>query len=355
MNDIRFLRRLALGISLGSVAIGAACGDSKSDDASTPAGTGDGVNAPTTGNGSLQPMPGGTSGTGTNEGSPGSVALDPNRDPTEPINLVNSGAVECGGDGDFCVAPNLTCCNGPMNAQSCAADASQCPDGTVSTEACSSGASCSGTQVCCRIGGGGGGGGGQPVTTTCEASCAAGAAQLCLDDAECGADNVCNNGVCVPAPCTATSCATGELCCRGQGGGQGNAPACVAADAAGLCPANRRQVCDDATTCPADNTCAPIGGMGGGNALVCTPPACTPTSCEAGQVCCVGGGINTPTCSVASDTGACNGNSRLLCATDADCAASPGTVCITNPNGNGGVLSCRVPPPPAADAGVDAG
>jgi hypothetical protein len=355
MIDKRFLRRLALGISFGSLAIAAACGDSKSDDA-TPAGTGNGVNAPTTGNGSLQPTPGGTSGAGTNEGSPGNVALDPNRDPTEPINLVNSGAVACGGGGDFCVAPNLTCCTGPMNAQSCAADAAQCPDGTVSTLACSSSASCTGAQVCCRVGGGGGGGGGQPVTTTCEASCAAGAAQLCLDDAECGADNICNNGVCVPAPCTATSCATGELCCRGQGGGQGNAPACVAADAAGLCPANRRQVCDDATTCPADNTCAPIGGMGGGNALVCTPPACTPTSCDAGQVCCVGGGINTPTCSVASDTGACNGNARLFCATDADCAASPGTVCITNPNGFGGGLSCRLPPPPpTADAGVDAG
>jgi hypothetical protein len=97
------------------------------------------------------------------------------------------------------------------------------------------------------------------------------------------------------------------------------------------------------------------GGFGGGGALVCTEPPCTPTSCEAGQVCCVGGGIGTPTCSAASDTGECGGNSRLVCATDADCAPSAGTQCLPNPFGGGGQLSCRVPPPVVADAGVDAG
>jgi hypothetical protein len=359
MKNIRFLRSLLFGSSLAAVAIASACGDSKSDDTNTaPSANGNGAAPPSTGTGSLQPNPSGASGSGTSEGNPISVTLDPTRDPSEPVNLIESGAVGCGGGGDFCVAPNSTCCSGPMNAFSCAADASQCPADTVSTAACSSSTSCAAGQVCCRVGGGGGGGGGgNPVTTTCEAACGGGAVQLCLDDAQCGGDNICTNGVCVPAPCTATSCATGEMCCRGMGGGQGAAPACVAPGADGLCPMNRRQVCDDATQCPADNTCAPIGGGGGGGAaLVCTPPACTPTSCAAGQVCCVGGGLNQPTCAAASATGACNGNSRLFCASDVECAPSPGTQCLPNPNGGGnGALSCRQPPQPVADAGVDAG
>lgn len=350
-----------------------ACGSSEDDD--TASGAAPGSGGPTTGENSLQPAPGAAGGGsgGTVEGNPGNIALDPNRDPSEPINLLASGAVACGGGGDFCVAPNLTCCSGPMNAFSCAANAEQCPEGTASRVSCSSSASCEAGQVCCRVGGGGGGGfggGNNPVTASCEASCEAGAAQVCLGDAECGADNVCNNGVCAPAPCTATSCGAGELCCRGNGGGPGAAPACVAPGADGLCPDNRRQVCEDAAQCPADNTCAPLfgggggggpggggpGGGGPGGALVCTPPPCTPTSCDAGEVCCVGGGVITPTCAAASDTSECPGNSRLVCITDAECAPTAGTECLPNPNGGGGVLSCRVPPPPpAADAGVDAG
>jgi hypothetical protein len=372
MINRSYVRRLSFGLSFSALAVVLACGNSEDDDAGAAPGAG----GPTTGSGSLQPSAGaagsGTGAGGTAEGNPGNIPLDPTRDPSEPVNLADSGAVACGGGGDFCVAPNLTCCSGPMNAFSCAADAAQCPDGTVSTAACSSSASCADAQVCCRVGGGGGGGfggGNNPTTTTCETSCADGAAQLCLNDAECGADNFCNNGVCAPVPCTATSCGAGELCCRGNGGGPGAAPACAAPGADGLCPDDRRQVCDDATQCPADNTCAPLfgggggggmggggGGMGAGGGLVCTPPPCTPTSCEAGEVCCVGGGINNPTCSAASDTSECPGNSRLVCITDAECAPTAGTECLPNPNGGGGVLSCRVPPPPpAADAGVDAG
>ncbi|HTV25857.1 MAG TPA: hypothetical protein VMG12_44475 [Polyangiaceae bacterium] len=361
MKHQTFLRRLSLGLSLAGVAIAIACG---SDGDDTPAAASSSAGAPSTGGGSLQPSPagGGQGPIGTSEGNPGTIALDPNRDPSAPINLLASGAVECGPGDSYCVAPNLTCCAGPMNAFSCAADAAQCPDGTTSSTACSSAASCAAGQVCCRTGGGGGPGGNAP-TTTCEASCGDGTQQVCLDDGECGADNVCTNGTCAPAPCTATSCGAGELCCRGQGGGgQGAAPACVAAAADGLCPDNRRQVCTDDAQCPAGNTCAPLFGGGGGGggggmggALVCTPPACTPDSCEAGQVCCVGGGIGTPTCSAASDTGACPGNSRLVCTTDAECAPSPGTECLPNPFGGGAQLSCRVPPPVAADAGVDAG
>jgi hypothetical protein len=362
MNNRSFIRRLGFGLGGLALAVSLACGSSEDDAAASGAGAATG--APTTGNGSLQPAPGAAGGgSSTTEGNPGNIALDPNRDPTEPINLVASGAVACGGGGDFCVAPNLTCCSGAMNAFSCAADAAQCPEGTVSTAACSSSVSCGAAQVCCRVGGGGGfGGGNGPVTTTCEASCADGAAQLCLNDAECGAGNLCTNGVCAPEPCTATSCGAGELCCRGNGGGGGAAPACVAPDAGGLCPDGRRQVCEDAAQCPADNTCDPLfggggGGMGAGGALVCTPPPCTPTSCAEGSVCCVGGGINNPTCLAASDTGECTGNSRLLCITDAECAPTAGSQCLPNPNGGGGgVLSCRQPPPPpVGDAGVDAG
>jgi hypothetical protein len=359
MKTNRFFR-LTLASSYTALAIAMACGNSESDDTTANA---DG-SSPTTGGGSLQPGPGGTA-TGNTEGNPGNIALDPNRDPSEPINLIASGAVACGANGDFCVAPAGTCCVGPMNAFSCAADAAQCPADSTSSQACSSSVSCGTGQVCCRAAAAGGGGGGfANAITTCETSCVAGTAQLCLEDAECGADNICNNGVCAPAPCTATSCATGELCCRGQGGGgggQGNAPACVAPGADGLCPANRRQVCDDDTQCPAGNTCAPLFGGGGGGAaaaaLVCTAPPCTPTSCATGQVCCVGGGVNNPTCATASDTAACPGNQRLVCLTDAECAPTPGTECLPNPGGGGnGVLSCRQPPPPPpADAGVDAG
>jgi hypothetical protein len=361
MKHDTFLRRFATGLSFGVVGIAIACSSDDDEPAANPSAAG----APSTESGSLQPAPGtaGAGPIGTTEGNPAVIALDPDRDPSAPIDLIASGAVACGpGGNSYCVAPNLTCCAGPMNAFTCAADVAQCPDGTLSTTACSSAASCSAGQVCCRTGGGGGGGlgGGNPVTTTCEASCADGTQQICVDDAECGVDNVCNNGVCAPAPCTATSCAAGELCCRGQGGGPNNAPACVAPADDGLCPDNRRQVCDDDTQCPEGNTCAPLfgggggGGGGGGAQLVCTPPPCTPTSCDAGQVCCVGGGIGAPTCSVASDTGACQGNSRLVCITDADCAPTPGTQCLPNPNGGGGgQLSCRVPPPPPGDAGVD--
>jgi hypothetical protein len=300
------------------------------------------------------------------EGNPGNIQLDPNRDQTVPINLVASGAVQCGGAGNYCVAPNLTCCTsagmaGMMNSFSCAPNADACPAGTTSSTACSSAASCSTGQVCCRTGGGGNGGG---ATSTCEAACPMGSAQVCLDDAECGAGNQCNgNGTCGPVACTATSCGTGELCCRNQGGGGGNnVAACVAPGADSLCPNNQRQVCTTDADCPATFTCTPLGGGGGGGGgggvSLCQPPPCTTTSCAMGQVCCVGGQVGgNPTCS-AANAGVCPGNSRLLCVTDADCAPAAGTLCLPNPGGGGnGQLSCRVPPPPpAADAGAgDAG
>jgi hypothetical protein len=363
MKYFRNLVRASVGIIFASAWLGAACGGEKESEpangAAAPGGT-----AGTTATGSLQPGAAGNGNAGTNgattEGPPAVVGLDPNRDATTPVNLGQTGAVPCGGGGNFCVAPNATCCTVPgagggmgnnNNTFSCAASAADCPADATSTASCSSQLSCGSGQSCCRVDNASGNG----TAATCESSCAAGADQLCNDDAECGAGNVCNNNnVCGPAPCTADSCGAGELCCRGMGGGA-NAPACAVPGADGSCPDGRRQVCADATSCPTGDTCSPLGGGNGGGGLVCTPPPCTPTSCAAGQVCCVGGGIATPTCSAASATGECNGMSRLVCITDADCAPSPGRECLLNPNG-GGSLSCRVPPPPVSDAGVaDAG
>jgi len=245
------------------------------------------------------------------------------------------------------------------NSFSCAADVASCPAGTVSAAACSSSVSCGAGEVCCRTPNpppaGAMGGGNNGTTAACAAACEAGDTQLCLDDAECGEGNICNlnnngTGTCVPAPCTASSCAAGEICCRGNGGGQGAAPACVA-PAAGSCPAGRQQVCDTAADCPADSgdTCEAPGGNGGGGVLVCTPPPCTPGSCTGtDQLCCVGGGGGgNPLCvaSVApvapATTATCPNNQRQFCAVDTDCTALPGTVCLAG--ANGGQLSCRPP------------
>jgi len=353
-----------LALLVGNNVIG--CGDSSSDTPETgvatnnPGGAASGSNNNSSNGGGSS-----TSGTPNTEGNPNNIALDPNRDQSTPINLVASGAVQCGGQGNYCIAPNLTCCAsaggmGMAATFSCAQDAAACPAGTAQTTSCSSQASCGSGQVCCRTGGGGGMGGGAQ-TTSCAASCATGSVQVCVNDAECGAGNQCNgNGTCGPVACTATSCTGGQICCRaagGGGGGGGAQPACVA-PTGGLCPNNQRQVCATDADCPTGNTCAPLGGGGGGGGnanLVCTPPPCTTTSCATGQVCCVGGQVgNNPTCAAANN-GACPNNSRLLCTTDADCAAAAGTLCSPAPNGGMGPLSCRVPPPPVTDAGADAG
>src|SRR5688572_22684568 len=282
-----------LALLVGNHVVG--CGDSSSSSPSTTTNS----NQPgQSGNGSTNGAANGSSNTPSatpgGEGTPGNIALDPNRDPSQPINLVASGAVECGGDGNYCAAPSGTCCitagmgNGMMGggmmgggaAFSCAASPEACPDTATFRQECSSQASCGSGEVCCRAGGGGGGpgGGGFGGNTTCESACAMGSVQVCLEDAECGAGNQCNgNGTCGPIPCTSTSCAGGQICCRGQGGGAQNQ--CAAADAAGACPNNQRKVCATAADCPEDFTCSPAGGfggggggMGGGGVLVCTPP-----------------------------------------------------------------------------------
>jgi hypothetical protein len=336
------------------------CGDSSTD--SPDPSTGNNNPAPNNGSPSSSSTGGSssTSGTPNTESTPNAIPLDPNRDQTVPINLLASGAVQCGGGDNYCVQPNRTCCTVGMGGDamnSCAPNAAACPAGTTSSASCSSQASCGTGQVCCRTGGGGGDMG--PATSTCAASCPMGSVQVCLEDEECGAGNQCNNNeTCGPIPCTATSCGGGELCCRNQGGGGGNnVAACVAPGGDGLCPNNQRQVCTTDAGCPATFTCTPQGGGGGGGGvMLCIPPPCTTTSCMGGQVCCVGGQVGgNPTCS-AANAGACPGNSRLLCVTDADCAPTAGTLCLLNPNNGMGPLSCRVPPPPPADAGAgDAG
>lgn len=370
-SQLSFGTFAALAWLAGSHVLG--CSDSSSSSPSTSiSGNQPGAQSPgapgSAGSGSGSGSAAAPGATPAGEGTPGNIALDPNRDPSQPIDLVASGAVQCGGAGTYCVAPAGTCCitagmpgamMGGGNTFSCAAAAESCPDGTTLRQECSSQQSCGGGEVCCRAGGAGFGGGafgGGGGNTSCESACPMGSVQVCLEDAECGEGNQCNgNGTCGPIPCTSTSCGDGQICCRGQGGGAQNQ--CAAPAAAGACPNNQRKVCASAADCPADFTCSPAGGFGGGGGggvLVCTPPACTLTSCGEGQVCCVGGQVGgTPACSAASDTGACPGNSRLLCEGDGDCAAAPGTLCLPPPNGGMGALSCRVPPPPPGDAGVE--
>jgi hypothetical protein len=349
MKNSRILFRISF-VTFASALLASACGESKSDPAVAAAagasGRGGSGNTSIGSSGAGAP---GTSGT-TNEGNPGNVSLvDPNRDMSIPINLAESGAVSCGGGGDFCIPPSLTCCTsgapGGMNTFSCASAASACPDGTVTSADCSSELSCGAGQICCQVDNDEGG-----TTASCETACADGADQLCVEDDECAGGGVCNNGTCGPPACTADSCATGELCCRQGGGFNAAAPACVTGAA---CPGGSQQVCADATDCPAENTCAAVG-FGQNNVLVCTPPPCTPTSCGAGQECCVGAQLGgNPTCAPSDPaTAVCPGNSRVVCITDTECEVVPGTACLLNPQG-GGSLSCRVPPPVlVGDAGV---
>ncbi len=357
MKHSRFILRLSLGL-VGSAAPIFACGDSESSDAMNAAGASGSTNSPTgNGNTSGSSGSGATSGNPNTEGNPGTVSLDPNRDPTVPVNLIESGAVNCGGGGDFCVAPSLVCCVAGGGMFSCAPTAEACPEGTTSSAACSSSVSCGSGQVCCSTGGGFGGPGGGDATTTCETSCADGADQLCLEDSECADGGACNNGTCGPAACTTASCGTGELCCRPLGGGGGAVPACAAPGTDGACPLGQREVCEQDGDCPEGNTCDPLFGGGGGGVTLCTPPPCTPGNCPEGQACCVGGGLGgTPVCAPAIESGGCQGTSRLACVTDTECAPTPDTECLLGPNGMG-ALSCREPPDPpvAGDAGAPDG
>lgn len=371
------LVRLCSEVSIAAVVVAfwvTGCGSSGKSDGGVPAtSSSTNPNAPATD--AMNGAAAGSDGT-NNEGGPGgnlplggNAATNGDMAANAPVSPVASGAVACGGAGTFCSSPTQTCCTVPGaggmgmgnggNTFSCAADVASCPAGTLSAASCSSSASCGAGEACCRTPNpppaGAMGGGNNGTTAACAAACAAGDTQLCLDDAECGAGNICNlgnngTGTCGPAPCTASSCAAGEICCRGNGGGQGAAPACVA-PTDGSCPAGRQQVCDTAADCPAGSgdTCEAPFGNGGGGVLVCTPPPCTPGSCAgADELCCVGGGGGgNPLCvaSVApvapATTVTCPNNQRQFCAVDADCTAVPGTVCLAG--ANGGQLSCRPP------------
>jgi hypothetical protein len=364
--------RLCSGVSISTllfVCFASACGGSSNN------GNGGAAAMSTNPN-----LPGGSAANGS-AGASGKTNPDGTSAPTSPV---TSGSVPCGATGTFCQKPTPTCCTVPgaqggmgmgaaANTFSCAADAMSCPVGTTTVTSCSSAASCGGGEVCCRTPNpapaGAMGNRNNGTTAACATSCAMGDTQLCLGDEECGKGNICNignngTGTCGPAPCTASSCPSGEICCTGGGGngrGGGGIAACVA-PTAGLCPAGRQQICATAADCTGGSgeTCVAPGGNGGGNAgganagagnaagvLVCVAPACTPGSCSvAGQLCCTGGGNPACAASVAPTAPAtsplCPNNSRLFCAVDADCASVPGTACL--PGGNGGQLSCRVPP-----------
>jgi hypothetical protein len=175
---------------------------------------------------------------------------------------------------------------------------------------------CTAPQVCC-VGGGGGGGGMRTF------SCAANATS-------------CPTRTAAVACTTSQSCGMGQVCCY-LGGGGASISQCMAS-----CPAGAREVCMSPADCSvAGSMCsAQTGGVYGFR--TCRPPACTSTSCMAGELCCVAGG-GTPTCQMGT---ACAMGDRQVCATNADCpAATP--VCRGGPP-----LTCRTPP---MDGGTEAG
>jgi hypothetical protein len=242
--------------------------------------------------------------------------------------------------------------------------------------------SCATGEICCRGNGGGGGGGVAACVAPTGGLCPNGRQQVCDTAADCPADSgdtcVAAGGgagggvlVCTAPPCTPGSCTgAGQLCCVGGGGGNATCQASVAPVAPATnatCPNNARQFCALDADCTAiPGTVCLAGGNGG--QLSCRPPVCTPGSCAAGDLCCVGqGGGALPTCvtpaapaagAVAACPGSNANNSRLVCATDADCAsvltAVPGATCNVGPNAAATLLTCRVPPPPVV-VGADAG
>jgi hypothetical protein len=168
---------------------------------------------------------------------------------------------------------------------------------------------CTAPQVCC-VGGGG-------MRTF---SCAANATSCPMRTA-------------AVACMTSQSCGMGQVCCY-LGSGT-SISQCMAS-----CPTGARQVCMSPADCPVTGSMCSSQSGGVYGFSTCRPPACTPTSCTAGELCCTAGG-GTPTCQMGT---ACPMGDRQVCASNADCpAATP--VCRGGPP-----TTCRAP----ADGGTDA-
>jgi Cys-rich repeat protein len=336
--------RILFAASIG-VALAAACGGSSTG----PSGSAGGGGSSSSGAGSGSSSGSGSGGAGTGSGSGAGTSSG--------VLVTDSGAiaptgVPCGNTANnlqiYCVGSQVCCTTivppeagrGPALAdQNCVADQSACPTGGI-VMACMGSINCPDKMCCLEPGDGGAMGGGGVASSFCESACSATGVQICLTDTDCPTGQTCtgNRGgftTCAVPPCTGpASCAAGQVCCTGVGGG-GRANSCQA-----TCPMGSMQVCAANADCPAGQTCnmaagGGFGGMGGGN-KTCGAPPCTAGSCGAGMVCCEGRAGGLAACAATGAMG-CN----VLCATAADCAA--GQTCMAGAAA-GAAMTCVTPP-----------
>ncbi len=341
--------RILFAASIG-VALAAACGGSSVSNSVGSDGGGSssssGAGSSSTGSSSGTASGGGTgSGSGAG-GSSGFIVTDSGAIAPTGVpcgNTANNLQIYCTGSQACCttISPPEGGRGPTLVDQNCVADQSTCPAGGF-VMACMGSINCPG-KVCClepgdggAMGGGGGFGGGAVANSLCESACSATGVQICLTDTDCPTGQTCTGNragftTCAVPPCTGSaSCAGGEICCTGIGGG-GRANSCQA-----TCPMGSMQVCMANADCPAGQTCNMIGGgMGGGN-KICGAPPCTAGSCGAGMVCCEGRAGGIAACAPAGAMG-CN----VICATAADCA--PGQTCTAGAAA-GAPMTCVTPP-----------
>jgi hypothetical protein len=129
----------------------------------------------------------------------------------------------------------------------------------------------------------------------------------CVADSDCGANEICQNGICVPECVNDNDCGANEICqngacvpapeCAGDGDCDGNE---ICDDGVCLCPEieDGRCIkrCDDGGDCPGASECANLspedaqtivdGACVDIGTLVCSVPPCTANSeCLANEIC----------------------------------------------------------------------